>query len=410
MISLLSMRGKRDAIEAGFAPSSKIPYGYKRGWVTSGQSQSPIYVPHEVHAEHVKMMFQMRDEGSTTGDIIMELFRREIPSPKGHPIWPKATVIRILRNRAYLGEAEFFKTSRSKFPRNRRQFEQTTTEGAHEPLVEPERFKRVQKSIDDAGRHGTASPRSHDSPNPLSERIKCTTCHTDPDTTPPNMIVKNSKNGKKLTCSRKKNNGVAFCQSKDVPLDTFLNLIVSALLERAITREVMEDQIEHIKVNSAQLVSEEKERQAAIKKRTKAIEREEASLAKTIGSYKDSHPTATARLMDDLEKLGLEKADLEAQRRDLDDEVSETITFATEPEAVIEAALDLRTYLEADDPSTAKKFLKGFIKRVDVTDGAATVFFGFPLPGTKETPSGHSATLSLDDDEILLENRIPTMT
>ena len=93
------------------------------------------------------------------------------------------------------------------------------------------------------------------------------------------MIVKNSKNGKQLTCSRKKNSGVAFCQSKDVPLDPFLNLIVSALLERAITREVIADQIEHIKVNSAQLVSEEKERQAAIKKRTKAIEREEASLA-----------------------------------------------------------------------------------------------------------------------------------
>ena len=119
-ISLLSMRGKRDAVEAGFAPSSKIPYGYKRGWVTAGQSQSPIYVPHEVHAEHVKMMFQMRDEGSTTGDVVMELrpgpFRREIPSPEGHPIWPKASVRKIWRNRAYLGGVVKRVCSRSSLP------------------------------------------------------------------------------------------------------------------------------------------------------------------------------------------------------------------------------------------------------------------------------------------------------
>lgn len=408
-ISLLSMRGKRDAVEAGFAPSSKIPYGYQRGWVTEGNRQYPTYVPHEVHAEHVKMIFRMRDKGSTTGDIVMELFRRGIPSPKGHAIWPKSTIVNLQRNRAYLGESEFFKTSQSKFPRNRRRFERISVPDAHEPLVKKGRFNRVQKSIDDAGRAGTSSPRSHVSPNPLSERVKCTTCHTAPDATPPNMIVKNGTHGKELICSRKKNAGAAFCESKTVPLDPLLNLIVSALVERAITREVLQDQMANIKANSGQLVAEEKQRQAAIKKRIGAIKREEDRLSKTIGDYEQSHPIATDRLMDNLEKLGLEKADLEAQKRNLDDEVSETIAFATEPEAVIEAALDLRTYLESDDPSTAKKFLKGFIKQVDVDEGVATVFFGLPLPGTKETPSGYSATVPLDDEEeILLEHRVPT--
>ncbi len=407
-ISLLSMRGKRDAVEAGFAPSSKIPYGYKRGWVTVGNTQYPTYVPHEEHAKHVKLIFRMRDKGSMTGDIVMELFRRGIPSPEGHAIWPKGTIVKIQRNRVYLGESEFFKTSRSKFPRNRRRFELTRKEDAHEPLVKKGRFNRVQESIDNAGRGGTSSPRSHVSPNPLSERVKCTTCHTDPDATPPNMVVKNAKHGKELICSRKKNSGAAFCKSKTVPLDPFLNLIVSALIERAITKEVLQDQMAKIKANSAQLVAEEKERQAAIKKRIRAIEREEAGLSKTISDYRGSHPTATARLMDDLEKLGLEKADLEAQRRNLDDEVSETIAFATEPEAVIEAALDLRTYLESDDPSTAKKFLKGFIKRVDVAEGVATVFYALPLPGTTETPAGYSTKIPLDEEEILLDDCVPT--
>ena len=409
-ISFLSMRGKRDAIEAGYAPSSKIPYGYKRGWVTVGKSMHPTYVPHEVHADHVRMMFRMRDEGSTTGELEMELYRLGIPSPEGLPIWPKDTIRKLLRNRAYLGEAEYFKTSKSKFPRNRRRFSQITYANAYEPLVDEERFNRVQKSIDDAGRPGTSSPRSHVSPNPLSDLVKCTECSTGPDDKAPNLIVKTGKDGKELTCSRKKNAGVAFCQSQNVPLEPFLNIIVSDLLERAITREVLQEQIEHINANSSQLVAEEKERQAGIKKRIRAIDKQIDSLKQKITGFEKSHPMATGVLMDDLEKLALAKAELEAQSRNLDDGVAETITFATEPEAVIAAALDLRTYLEADDPSTVKKFLKGFIRRVDVADDVATVVFGLPLPGTKETSSGYTTTVSLrddDDDEILLGDGIP---
>ena len=63
--------------------------------------------------------------------------------------------------------------------------------------------------------------------------------------------------------------------------------------------------------------------------------------------------------MDDLEKLGKEKQGLESQSSALDDDVSETMTFATKPEAIIEAAMDLRTYLEADDTSTARTLLRG---------------------------------------------------
>ena len=112
--------------------------------------------------------------------------------------------------------------------------------------------------------------------------------------------------------------------------------------------------------------------------------------------------------MDDLEKLGNEKQGLESQSSALDDDVAETMTFATEPEAIIEAAMDLRTYLEADDTATARKFLRGFIKRVDVAHGTATIHCGLPLPNTQETESGYSTTVSLDDGEFLLERPLRT--
>ena len=196
------------------------------------------------------------------------------------------------------------------------------------------------------------------------------------------MIIKNGRDGRELICSAKKNTGVAYCQSKNVPLEPFLKIIVSALLERALTRDVLEEQIQRINEHSSQLVAEERERQAAIKKRIRAIDREAGSLTKKITTYEESHPLAVRNLMDDLENLGKEKQGLESQSSALDDDVAETMTFATEPEAIIEAAMDLRTYLEADDKSTARNLLRGFIKQVDVAHGSATIHYGLPLPNT----------------------------
>ena len=358
-ISFLTLRGQRDAIAAGFACSSKIPYGYKRGWVEVGKGQHPIYVPHEVHAEHVQMMYEMRDKGRRTGEICEHLMMLGIPSPTGLSRWPKGTIVKILKNRANIGDLEYFKTSRSKFPKNRKLHGPMVFVGAHEPLVDKALFNRVQQSIADNTRPpkdpdpdhdpvtegGLASPRSLVSPNPLSELVKCAHCSTGSSDPPPNMIIKNGRNGKELTCSAKKNTGVAYCQSKDVPLEPFLNIIVSALLERALTRDVLEGQIQYINENSSQLVAEERERQAAIKKRMKGINREKGNLKEKIKTYENSHPLAVSSLMDDLEKLSKEQQDLESQSSALDDDVSETMTFATEPEAIIEAAIDLRTYL-----------------------------------------------------------------
>ena len=420
-ISFLTLRGQRDAINAGYACSSKIPYGYERAWVEGEKSQHPIYVPHEVHAEHVQMMYRMRDKGRRTGEICEHLMMLEIPSPTGLSRWSKGTIVKILKNRANIGELHYFKTSRSKFPRNRKLHGPMVFVGAHEPLVDEALFNRVQQSIADNTRRpknpdpdhdpvtetGLASPRSVVSPNPLSELVKCAHCSTGSSDPPPNMIIKNGRDGKQLTCSAKKNTGVAYCQSKDEPLEPFLNIIVSALLERVLTRDFLKGQIQYINENSSQLVAEERERQAAVKKRIREIDREAGNLKEKIKTYEDSHPLAVRNLMDDLEKLGKEKQGLESRCSALDDDIAETMTFATEPEAIIEAAMDLRTYLEADDTSTARTLLRGFIKQVDVAHGTATIHYGLPLPNTQETGSGYSTTVSLDDEEILLEHRSP---
>ena len=107
------------------------------------------------------------------------------------------------------------------------------------------------------------------------------------------MIIKNGRDGKELTCSAKKNTGVSYCQSKDVPLEPFLNIIVSALLERVLTRDFLKGQIQYINENSSQLVAEERERQAAVKKRIREINREAGNLKEEDNRpMRMSHPLA----------------------------------------------------------------------------------------------------------------------
>ena len=420
-ISQLSLQGQYDAVMAGYACSPKIPHGYLRGWVAGVKGQQhPIYVINPVTSEHVRIIFNKRDEGYRTVDICQHLFDLGIPSPTGLRRWTTGTVLGILKNRAYLGELEYFKSSRSMFPRNRSLYGPITYVGAHEPLIDEDLFNRVQKSIADNTRNpknsgketGISSPRSRVSPNPLSDMVKCGECSIGSDDPVPNMVVMNSreKNKKDLICSAKKSSGVACCQSSNIPLEPFLDLIVRDLVKRALTMEVLQEQIQYINDNSTQLVADERERQAAIKKRIKGIKSQEANLLETVRNHDTSHPRAATLIMDNLEKLSKDREDLESQGRNLDDNVSEALTFATEPEAIIEAAIDLRTYLEADDKTTVRYLLRGFIKRVDVAKGKATIHYGLPLPDTQETESGYSTEVALDDQEILLEHRSPLRT
>ena len=54
----------------------------------------------------------------------------------------------------------------------------TITENAHEAAVTPEVWAEIQDMIE-ARRIGQSSPRSHSSPNLLSDLVKCGECKTE---------------------------------------------------------------------------------------------------------------------------------------------------------------------------------------------------------------------------------------
>ena len=111
-------------------------------------------------------------------------------------------------------------------------------------------------------------PRSHASPNPLSDRVKCGKCGRNA-----NMIVSNSKSdgGKKLMCSVKKNSGVAYCDSEDIELDDFLKTVGESLKERLSAPSIIQEQMETLAKNREEHVARQKDRQA---RQSKTAERD----------------------------------------------------------------------------------------------------------------------------------------
>ena len=95
-------------------------------------------------------------------------------------------------------------------------------------------------------------PRSHDSPNPLSDRVKCGKCGYNA-----NMIIANSGSdgGKKLICSVKKNSGVAYCDAEDIELDEFLKTVGDSLKERLSAPSIIREQMETLAKNSEEHVA-----------------------------------------------------------------------------------------------------------------------------------------------------------
>lgn len=94
-----------DRLARGGGWGSVIPYGYrssKRG--PDGKPDEPCVLwIHDGHAAVLREMFKLSASGTSARAIARRLNARGTPSPKGAQ-WCTASVLRLLKNRVYLGE------------------------------------------------------------------------------------------------------------------------------------------------------------------------------------------------------------------------------------------------------------------------------------------------------------------
>ena len=283
--------------------SPTVTYGYEKYYVPDGGKRRPRWRPHPVHAEHVRLIFKMRDQKYLPMAICNHFNSLGIPAPRGG-LWTTRTIIHILRNIAYIGYSQVGKKSTSKFPKHRRKRELVQNPNAHPAIIPEELFYRVQDLMPKKPRAQRQPPRSHDSPNPLSDRVKCGNRGHNA-----NMIVANSKNGgKKLTCAVKKNSGIEQCDTPDVELDDFLKTVGRALKERLSIPSIIQEQLETLIKNSGELAERERDRQEAITKRLKDIDQEKTNLMAGLRAAKEDYPENVSDFNKALSTLNKERA------------------------------------------------------------------------------------------------------
>ena len=402
-VSRLTIRGQTESVKMGNDICPVVAYGYEKYYVEDGGRQRPKWRPHPVHAEHIRTMFEMRDAKHLPMMICNHFNEKGIPAPRGG-LWTTGTVIRMLRNTVYIGYSHIGIRSTSKFPRERRKRELVQNPNAHEPLVSEELFYRVQALMPKRSRAERPAPISHSSPNPLSYRVKCKNCGPEV-----NMIVRNSDDGKELMCSVKKNSGVRYCSTEDVGLEELLNLVAKSLKERLSTPEIIREQQAAIRQNCGEAAEQEKKRQGDIAKRLREIGKEKSNVMAGVVKAEMEYPENVEDFNQTLSALNKEKAKLEQERNEIDEETAELIAFLSDPEGLLEAILDIGTYIDTDDPVETARFLQAFIIRVDVSDEELTMYYSVPLPNTVKTEGGYktSEPIVRGGHRILLEYVAP---
>lgn len=129
----------------------KISLPYKRflGY-EKGEDDLPKII--EKEAVVVRMIYKLFLEGKTASGIAKHLTKNKIPTPSGKEVWQQSTILSIIKNEKYKGDAILqksftvdFLTKKKKI--NEGEIPQYYVENSHPAIITPEVFDLVQHEI-----------------------------------------------------------------------------------------------------------------------------------------------------------------------------------------------------------------------------------------------------------------------
>lgn len=151
-----------------------IPYGNFLGY-EKGEDGLPKVVPEE--AKTIKLIYKLFLKGKTPYGISQILKKRGILSPRGKKNWSDTTVLSILTNEKYKGDALLqkcytvdFLTKKQK--KNEGEVPQYYVKNSHEAIIDPEIFDLVQAEIEKRKK----LKGSHSGHGMFSSKIVCGRC------------------------------------------------------------------------------------------------------------------------------------------------------------------------------------------------------------------------------------------
>ena len=162
-------------IRKGFADGKVLmPYGSFLGY-RKGDNGLPEIVPEE--AEVVRTIYMKYLNGFTPHQIARSLTEKHIPTPRGREIWSESTIMSILRNERYKGDAILQKSFctdflTKKFKKNEGEVPQYYVRNSHPAIVSEEVYELVQLEIEARKEYGNR----YSGKGLFASRIVCGDC------------------------------------------------------------------------------------------------------------------------------------------------------------------------------------------------------------------------------------------
>lgn len=155
--SIAVKKTKRRKMTEGYYACTTAPFGYKKDPDNSGK-----LIIDEESSKTVKKIFQLKEKGYTTPQIVKYLDRNNYKTPaeylnirglesiKDKSVWRRSSVTRILCNEVYIGHCIRGKTqsisykSKDRIYVNRNNY--IITQNTHEPIISEETFNKVHNT------------------------------------------------------------------------------------------------------------------------------------------------------------------------------------------------------------------------------------------------------------------------
>ncbi len=378
------------ATSMGYYLSPKTPFGFEKYKITVGDKEHTKLRPHPEQWKHALKMWEMGLAKQTPMDVARYNNSIGIRNNEGND-WTDANVRDFYRNPACKGQTVRGRIQKSELISNKD--EKAVCKNAHQAMVTPEQWDTVEGYIQER-RNAPAGPRSHSSLNLLSGRIFCGHCAS------PMHVGTNNDGTKSLICSKKKHEGKAACPESENPqLKDVLSEAVTALLERILTKESLDQQVAAVAQENESFLSEQQNDREQLQKAQLRARQQVKNLVTAIedmDTYHNPDPelyTHTDRNPDPelytrLNQRRSELQSLESQIEEIDAIMGDHLMFLNDPDLIVRNALDLRTYLESGDEQTARVLVQSFVNKVVIhnkIDG--TIYYSIPLPSDGPDPT-----------------------
>lgn len=338
----------------------KNPYGYHVDWSQDAYK-----------AGVARLIFELYDGGKTLGGVAEELRRRGVASPTGNPIWSRATLRELLRNKAYLGCYKWGERTQGKFlaatkgeirtrGKGERRIQRNPVEdwtfipGHHEPLVEPDLFQRVQERL--ASNQKRTTPHRNGGAFLLAKMLVCEHCGYRMTGT------HNDQHQRVYICTGYIANGATFCHRHTTREDLLVPLLIRKLQEEFLAPE----RLQALREEAARQEEAERspDRQQGLRTEAARLETKIAKVVERLAEGTIEEDNAAA-VNGHLRKLREQHAAVLAElghsetaspRRDLEEQIR-----------AIESVLwDLQNALQEEDTQLLREIFRSLFARIEL--------------------------------------------